>query len=326
MMLNTEETIDQKWAGKCLDGDQNALNLFLKTHQSYLQKKVDEFHQKWTDIRLSWQRFGEVLAAIIATRLQSFPAGSLPSAEELLKTLVLDDLFLATACAEGDNQAWQIFKNQYQNFIYEIALRYLKNQHQASELANSLYADLYFSSDDTSSKIASYNGLGSLKGWLRVIIYRKVVDRHRHLSKINEVSLSPAEPKDDDDKLHFEQTLANDVQKEPDQQYFRNKYKNMFQKIVPQAIKQLTSKEKFILDCYYLKNLKEKEIADVYGVHESTASRWLAKARQNMRTTIEKMMYTQFNLTKKDTAEYFMMVLKDLELNLTAAFRKDDQV
>jgi len=325
-MKSESMPFNAQWAASCLRGDPDALQAFIEAHLHRLQTLTEDCRSRWEQIRLSTTDFARVVAQIIAKRFSTLPPGEHATPLDLLESLVLDDLFLATACAQGDNAAWGIFQQEYQPFIYQVALKYLKNSEKAHDLADSLLADLYIpvsEADDSSSKIASYNGLGSLKGWLRIIVYRKVVDRHRQLSRANEVPFSPVEGDDDDHPPNLESRLADEQTGSPEEQYQQKKYREIFRAVVPKAFQQLNAKEKNLVDYYYFKGLKEKTIGEMYHVHESTASRWLAKIRQKLRTAIEREMLGTFGLSKEETFEYFSLVMKDLDLNLKGTIRAD---
>jgi hypothetical protein len=70
--------------------------------------------------RVPVERFGAVLEASVA---QAF-SDRVPSArqvEQYLEALHLDDLALATACADGDEQAWEHFVREVRPILYRSA-------------------------------------------------------------------------------------------------------------------------------------------------------------------------------------------------------------
>src|SRR4029453_5155319 len=89
---------------------------------------------------LAVDRFAEVLEASAATR----PPGA--DFEQFLTSLHLDDLALATACADGHDAAWDHFVAEFRPLLYRAADA-IDPGGGARELADALYAALYRTND-----------------------------------------------------------------------------------------------------------------------------------------------------------------------------------
>src|ERR1035437_2177811 len=101
---------------------------------------------------------------------------------DFLATLRLEELVLARACAAGDNHAWEVFLNRYRATLYESAYKIAKEESIARGLADSLYAALYgvdAEGQQRTSKLRSYQGRGSLQGWLRTVVAQEYVNLYR---------------------------------------------------------------------------------------------------------------------------------------------------
>ena len=101
--------------------------------------------------------------------------------EQLLENLKWSDLFLTTACAAGDSAAWEVFRRQYRSVIQFAALKTSTSASEAAELSDTLLTDLFLphESGRGESKIAQYHGLGSLEGWIKVVVHRMAIDQIR---------------------------------------------------------------------------------------------------------------------------------------------------
>ncbi|MGH7819345.1 MAG: hypothetical protein ACREQ9_06210, partial [Candidatus Binatia bacterium] len=69
-----------------------------------------------------------------------------PSADEVshyLDSLFVEDLALAGACERGNEPAWLDFLARFRPTLYEAALRLTREETRATEIADSLYAELY---------------------------------------------------------------------------------------------------------------------------------------------------------------------------------------
>src|SRR3954470_14144890 len=122
------------------------------------------------------------------------PEAGEPDAEALLRSLRVEDLVLARACAAGDEDAWTQFMTRFREHLYEAALGIVREASKAKDLADSLYGDLYGTQEREGrrmSKLAMYMGRGSLEGWLRTVLAQEYVNRYRSQRRL--VSLEEEE-------------------------------------------------------------------------------------------------------------------------------------
>src|SRR5512143_221731 len=123
-------------------------------------------------------RYG-IVAAEFECMLDAIAAKYLPAdatsedTRELMVSLRVEELALARACAAGHERAWQDFLTRFREKLYDAALGITKDDTTGRELADSLYADLYWTTGRDGrrvSKLESYTGRGSLEGWLRTVL------------------------------------------------------------------------------------------------------------------------------------------------------------
>src|SRR5258708_26626592 len=119
--------------------------------------------------------------------------------------LKLEELALARACAAGHDPAWQAFLIRFREKLYDIARGITKEDSSARDLADSLYADLYGTSEREGRRVSRLNfymGRGSLEGWLRTVLAQEFVNRYRKQKRLvsleeqaeDGVQFSAAEP------------------------------------------------------------------------------------------------------------------------------------
>src|SRR5260370_242813 len=130
---------------------------------------------------LSFQEFAAILEQVGA---QYLPPDGPPDEVALLhRSLHLEELALARACAKGCEAAWECFLNRYRQKLYEAAGAIAKEESAARELADSLYTELFGTRQGADgkriSKLASYTGRGSLEGWLRTVLAQDYINRYR---------------------------------------------------------------------------------------------------------------------------------------------------
>src|SRR6185295_17313920 len=109
------------------------------------------------------------------------------ASSEFLSSLNADDLCLAAACAKGDEQAWEDFFREYRSYLVSVARTMTQDAGAAEQLADSTFAELYGLRESAGarvSKFAFYSGRGSLRGWLRAVVFQLSADQHRQTSRL----------------------------------------------------------------------------------------------------------------------------------------------
>ena len=176
------------------------------------------------------------------------------------RELQLEDLALATACAAGNEAAWEEFHGRYRRFLVDLA--------GDCDTADQIIAEL------CQGQIAAYRGRSSLKGWLRAIVFQAKVDRHRRESRLTQLDCLPVEPAREEHPENFE----------------RRDNANALARALRAEIDELPASQRLLLSWYYVDQLRLARIALLRGVHESTVSRELDSIRKTLRKVVEKRL------------------------------------
>jgi RNA polymerase sigma-70 factor (ECF subfamily) len=201
------------------------------------------------------------------------PSAPLPQKVRFWKELKLEELVLARGCANGHELAWQDFLVRYREKLYDIARGITKEDASARELADSIYGDLYGTSERDGHRVSRldfYMGRGSLEGWLRTVVAQEFVNRYRKQKRL--VSLDEQE----EDGVQF--SAANPSPTGPADA--------RLSAAVDEALGQLSAEERLVLASYFLDDRTLTEIGRVLRVHESTISRRLEKLLRNLRKQV----------------------------------------
>ena len=258
-------------------------------------------------IRSGAQAFGlerEQFCAILTEIAHKYLPGetSPQAAGEFCGSLRLEELALARACAAGSEKAWEVFLTRYRAKLYEIAGYIAKESSAARELADSLYADLYGTSERDGkrvSKLAFYTGRGSLEGWLRTVLAQEYVNRYRKRKRL--VSL-------DEEAEEGVQFAA--VQTEP-----TPSADPRLDQAIDDALKGLEAEDKYVLASYFLDDRTLAEVARTLGVHESTISRKVDKLAKNLRKQILSNL-TRGGMSRRQAEEALLTDVRDLQVNI----------
>ena len=228
----------------------------------------------------------------------------------LLATFQWRELYLASACTRGDPAAWEIFHQQYLPIIRRTAQRALGNPAHAEELAASIITDLFLPNlpeSPGSSKIAQYHGIGSLEGWIKVVIHRLAIDRFR--SQRKQVSFEDLDQELCSMAPHGQ---ADHTLKQRDMREAGRKVSVC----LAEALNQRTTEEKLALKMYYLQGATLKEIGTWLRVHESTASRMIEKLRGELRKQVVRQLEAKFNVKKNEVAQVIDLAAEELQMDL----------
>jgi len=223
---------------------------------------------------------------------------------EFFANLQAADLMMALGCAAGNERAWWEFDQTHRSYMERVARHLARTEIDADEVIGSVYVELYGTrivDGERVSKFASYSGRGSIRGWLRTIIWHSLVDQHR--ASHDEVSLDEMTENIGEGAAHSnfatqpaggEGAMVADVT--------RARYAAATAAAIGAAIDALEPHERLLLKLYHVDDLKLREISRLVEnedsplrgwfqrrsqtraadpgsrIHESTVMRWLEKS------------------------------------------------
>lgn len=286
----------------------------------------------------------EVFRYSLGRATQKFLSGDsaiLPTQTEIenfLGDLQIADLYLALACANGCENAWWEFDRQFRPYLQRVARHLASAETDAEEVIDAVYVELYGTKivdGVRQSKFASYSGRGTLKGWLRTVVWHALVDLHR--TSHDEVSLDEMTENVGEGQAHANFLVAaHGGESEMLDDLTRRRYRDVTVNSLRNAFTTLDDHEKLLLLYYHVENLKMREISKLVEaaesplrnwfqrksdkragepearVHESTVMRWLektyAKVLQSFRTELKE----KHCLKETEIAQCMSIVTQDL--------------
>jgi RNA polymerase sigma-70 factor, ECF subfamily len=275
-----------------------------------LRSLVTELFQKsrGAEFGLTREQFDSILQEVAAKYL---PAGAEHhDVHQLCASLRVEELALARACAAGHERAWEVFLTRYREKLYDIAGYIAKESSAARELADSIYADLYGTTEREGqriSKLASYTGRGSLEGWLRTVMAQEHVNRYRRQRRL--VSLDA----ESEDGAQFATPEAEPVMVVDPR----------VEAATDEALAALPSEDRFVLASYFLDGRTLAEIARTLGVHESTISRKLEKLAKSLRKQILAAL-GRCGMSRRQALEALDVDVRDLRLNIRSRLMQEN--
>lgn len=183
----------------------------------------------------------------------------------------IDEALLIERCKEGDDEAFSLLIDRYQQKVYNTAFRMMGNYHDASDCAQEVFLRIFRS-------IRSFRGESSFSTWVYHITVNVCKDelrsRQRHIEdSIDEMLQTP------DGERHKE--IASDSP-EPSEVYERTEMMERLQEL----INELEPNYRMILLMREHDEMSYQEIADMLGLSIGTVKSRINRARIALRKKI----------------------------------------
>src|SRR6478752_1674531 len=257
---------------------------------------------------------------------------------EFLSQIQADDLFMAIGCSKGSERAWWEFDQQHRSYMERVARHLAKTDVDAQEVIDQVYVELYGTKvvdGERQSKFATYSGRGSLRGWLRTVIWHSIVDLHR--SAHDEVSLDEMTENVGEGAAQAgfaeQPTGGEDAMIE---HLSRERYRKSTLDAIAHAFSALEPHEKLLLLYYHVDGMKLREIARLVEnegsplrgwfqrksasrasdptmrIHESTIMRWLEKSYARVLEIFRSELSAKHGLKQEEVEICMDLALQDL--------------
>ena len=214
----------------------------------------------------------------------------------------LEEVYLATACARGDDAAIEAFEATVFPAI-DGALRHAGLESRIAEVRQILRVRLFVGRPDAPPKIATYTGRASLARWLRVIALREAF-------ALDESAAPDAE--------RWTATLADP--ENPELIHLRVTYQASFEAAVARGCALLRPAERNLLRLYFFDNLTIDEIGELYRVHRATAARRVARAQGALAAHVRRILRRELCVVGSELDSILRLVGSRLDLSLRRMF------
>ncbi len=188
---------------------------------------------------------------------------------------VQNDNEIISRVLKGDHQAYSALVEQYQNYVFTLTLRMVKNREDAEEVAQDVFVKAYRS-------LADFRGASKFSTWLYTIVTTTCITFLRK-KRLEVHSL--------DNEHIFERADAQDSGMSANQVETKSR-----QGMVNRAIALLGPDDAQIITLFYKSEQSLEEIAQVLGIEPNAAKVRLHRAR----TRLKEKMETYFSEEVKD--------------------------
>ncbi len=171
-----------------------------------------------------------------------------------------DDSFYIAKVLEGDVASFSYLVDQYQDMVYGLALKMLRNEEDAEEMAQDSFVKAYRS-------LTSYRQQSKFSTWLYRITYNGCISLMRK-RKLEVRSMDEQQLSDRDEARLNDQLMEMD--------------KALVEKLLQEAMEKLPELEQVLITLYYYEEQKVEEISHITGLTESNVKVKIHRARKKM--------------------------------------------
>ncbi|NQU54327.1 MAG: RNA polymerase sigma factor [Bacteroidetes bacterium] len=176
-----------------------------------------------------------------------------------------DDIFYIEKVKSGHINYFSYIVARYQDIVFSIALKVLRNREDAEEMAQESFIKAY-------NSLHTFKGTAKFSTWLYRITYNNCISEFRK-KKQHFVSTSDIDVKDDTEELNLDGIPAEN----------RAKY-------VKAALEKLPEEEYTLVLLYYFEDQSIEKISKVTKLSESNTKVKLFRARKKLYTILKEML------------------------------------
>ncbi|MBN8467371.1 sigma-70 family RNA polymerase sigma factor [Corallococcus exiguus] len=270
----------------------------LEALEGLLRQVWAEGCRPWPDIPLSQDAF----VASLATHTPS------PSVRTgiagVFAQLTPGDLYLACACAEGIPVALAAFERRYIASI-PATLGHMKLTEAVLDDVRQQVREHLLVRTDRPPRISEYSGRSPLANWLRVVSVRTALSL-----------LRTAREEDATGDEAILESLPASVG-DPETEAIQRRYEGEFRQAMEDAFAALSSKPRYLLRLHFVDRLSTTKIGALFNVNQSTASRWLQSAQQDVHDETRRLLKERLDLSSQDFTSVLRSVESQLDLSLS---------
>jgi RNA polymerase sigma-70 factor (ECF subfamily) len=175
--------------------------------------------------------------------------------------MISEEEQVIAAIRSGDSSAFKKIVDHYQDMVYTICIRLVKNSMIAEELAQDSFLKAF-------RNIHSYRGESKFSTWLYRIAYNTCLSSFRK-NTVDEIEFQDYNAdSQENDGLKSLETEDRDLE-------------------LKRLLVRLKEDEQLLIQLFYLEELSIKEIADVVGMTESNIKVKLHRSKQKLKEFIE---------------------------------------
>jgi RNA polymerase sigma-70 factor, ECF subfamily len=213
------------------------------------------------------------------------------------------DLALALGVARGEPAAVRRFDAEVGPEMAAAARAVDRDPSFVDEVRQRTRIRIVVGEAGTPPRIAGYGGAGPLRAWVAIAAQRLALNAKRD-ARVG-ASAGP-------------DVLADLVDREPDPElrHLKTLYRAEFRAALSAALAALTDRQRALLRLRFVDGLELAQIGRLYRVHESTASRWIAAALDDIARATREGLIARLAVTTETADSVARLVQSQLDLSI----------
>jgi RNA polymerase sigma-70 factor len=283
----------------------------LEKLEELLQGAYETGRTAWPQVALSPEVFVRYLAQLWSSELGT--GGALvQTLDQKIKATDIPGLYLACACIHAVPFASEVLERDFL-----ARLRTLLDPRMSAttidEICQLVRIHLLLGTKESGPRLAVYKGQGSLLNWILVIATRMGLKQ-----------VTPARKNlEENDLMVIEALPAPGLDAEFD--LIRRRCLHEFRPTVREAFATLSPKQRYQLRLHFLDRLSTIQIGKLYGVDQSTVSRWLKSARQAIYEETKRRLKERLRVSSNEFDSILSDINSQLTLSLSQVLKEEEE-
>ena len=265
-----------------------------------LAQKLERAARQWPELILPPDEFARALAERVGADEELGAA---------LAQLRDGDVYLAGAAALDVPGAIAAFEASILSRVPAYLARIGASPSAVDEVKQTLRVKLFVGGDESGPRIRQYSGRGALDSWVCAAAIRAARDLQRADARRRDGG---------DDELDV--LAASD---DPELELLRARYQAEFRSALRDALGALDARQRTILRLHFFERLTTVELGRLYGVNQSTASRWLADARNRVLTAARARVQDRIGVSESQFESLIELLQSRLEVSFSRLLRAE---
>jgi RNA polymerase sigma-70 factor (ECF subfamily) len=229
-------------------------------------------------------------------------------ASSRLEDVSLSELYLVSACVDGDSRALAAFEGAYLRELGRSLGQTGLGPADAEEVRQGVLEKLFVAEGGQAPRIVAYAGRGQIGGLIQVMAARGAIDLRRRRGESVHVQAEAA----------MESLPSPEL--DPELRLLKERYRAQFQRAFEVAVRSLSARERNLLRYQLVEGLNVDQIALVYQVHRATAARWAAAARERLAAGTRAGLQVALALPASEMEGLMRWVPSEVDLSIRRLF------
>ncbi|HXU60390.1 MAG TPA: sigma-70 family RNA polymerase sigma factor [Polyangia bacterium] len=214
-----------------------------------------------------------------------------------------EDFGLALACADGLPGALEQCDRLCAPAIRAAVARVDPAADFYDDVRQILWQRVFVGTPEHPPRILTYGARGPLAGWIAVAAQRVAIDLRRAA-----MPTAGVDPEAED---------LLPAREHPEAAYLRGRYRAEFEAGVRAALAALADRDRLLLRLTVVSGLSHEKVAAIYGVNQSTVTRWITRARAAVLEATEREVCARLGLPPSEFRSLAGLFLSNLDLSLS---------